>query len=530
MTRTYQADDTNERFADSDMEAYGDADRYAVLEGCAITYDVADLTFDVAAGFVLHNGNIVQVAAQANADTIVVDGSNPRWAVIRVDSGGTVDCFEGTAAATPEKPEVGDFVELAWIKPINGDTIADSIVTKLDKRIFVRQAFAKGSDIASASSLAVSGSLYRDVTGSTTITAIADAPTGWIQIFNFVSTPQLTHNGTSFILHSGINETMAAGDVKAFVHEGSGNWREIFNLSPSSGAAPASVNYLVGTADPTLSSEIVVGTTPGGELGNTWASPTVDATHSGSAHHAQAHDLESTGDHAQSGLTAGHVVRASAASVFGFAQLQHTDLGTVSADQHHAQSHTVASHSDTTGTGAELETLTDDSDASALHRHAEHATLFVSAANLTSPSSNGAADATTHGTNFSYPTKNYDTTTEEHADIAFPMPSGYAGSNITFTPYWTAASGSGTVSWEINTLVRVNSDVIDTALVDRGSSTDTLITALDLHIGPTVTWSSSLPTANDVVQLRISRDVAADTLGVDAKLIGVRVEFTELAA
>jgi hypothetical protein len=33
----------------------------------------------------------------------------------------------------------------------------------------------------------------------------------------------------------------------------------------------------------------VVGTTPGGELGGTWASPTVDATHSGSAHHTENH-------------------------------------------------------------------------------------------------------------------------------------------------------------------------------------------------------------------------------------------------
>lgn len=49
-------------------------------------------------------------------------------------------------------------------------------------------------------------------------------------------------------------------------------------------AAPATADYLVGTAQAGLSAEIVVGTTPGGELGNTWASPTVDATHSGSAH------------------------------------------------------------------------------------------------------------------------------------------------------------------------------------------------------------------------------------------------------
>jgi len=100
-------------------------------------------------------------------------------------------------------------------------------------------------------------------------------------------------------------------------------------------SAPIDVNYLVGTANSTLSAEIVVGTAPGGELGNTWASPTVDGTHSGSAHHADAH--------------------------------------------------TVASHSDTTITGAELtqlsgisvnvtdtnlNTLTDGSSTTSLHAHA----------------------------------------------------------------------------------------------------------------------------------------------------------------
>ena len=57
-------------------------------------------------------------------------------------------------------------------------------------------------------------------------------------------------------------------------------------LNASGGSAPADADYLVGTAHAGLSAEIVVGTTPGGELGNTWASPTVDATHAGSAHHA----------------------------------------------------------------------------------------------------------------------------------------------------------------------------------------------------------------------------------------------------
>jgi hypothetical protein len=51
-----------------------------------------------------------------------------------------------------------------------------------------------------------------------------------------------------------------------------------------SGGAPTTADYLVGTANGSLSAEIVVGTSPGGELGGTWASPTVDTVHSGSAH------------------------------------------------------------------------------------------------------------------------------------------------------------------------------------------------------------------------------------------------------
>ena len=44
----------------------------------------------------------------------------------------------------------------------------------------------------------------------------------------------------------------------------------------------------------------------------------------------------------------------------------HAALG----DAHHAESHTIVSHSDTTATGAELDTLTDGSNANGLHSHA----------------------------------------------------------------------------------------------------------------------------------------------------------------
>lgn len=47
-------------------------------------------------------------------------------------------------------------------------------------------------------------------------------------------------------------------------------------LDESGGGAPTDADYLVGTANGTLTNEIVVGTTPQGELGGTWGSPTLD--------------------------------------------------------------------------------------------------------------------------------------------------------------------------------------------------------------------------------------------------------------
>lgn len=70
------------------------------------------------------------------------------------------------------------------------------------------------------------------------------------------------------------NGSIAATDVQTAIQE----------VRDEAVGAPTTADYLVGTANGSLSAEIVVGTTPGGELGGTWASPTVDATHSGSSH------------------------------------------------------------------------------------------------------------------------------------------------------------------------------------------------------------------------------------------------------
>lgn len=81
------------------------------------------------------------------------------------------------------------------------------------------------------------------------------------------------------------------GDVPTY-DSGTGTW--VNEPGGGGGGAPTTADYLVGTAQGGLSAEIVVGATPGGELGGTWASPTVDATHSGSTHAAVQAAAEAT--------------------------------------------------------------------------------------------------------------------------------------------------------------------------------------------------------------------------------------------
>ena len=57
-------------------------------------------------------------------------------------------------------------------------------------------------------------------------------------------------------------------------------------------------------------------------------------------HHPRSHAIVG-GDHTASGLTAGWTIRATDATTFAWAQLQHGDLGGVSANQHHDQVHAI---------------------------------------------------------------------------------------------------------------------------------------------------------------------------------------------
>ena len=93
---------------------------------------------------------------------------------------------------------------------------------------------------------------------------------------NATFTSDLTIGGSTFFSGQGYNWPAAKGSTgQQATLDAAGNitWA----AAEGTGGAPTDVDYLVGTADGTLSNEIVVGATPGGELGGTWASPSVDS-------------------------------------------------------------------------------------------------------------------------------------------------------------------------------------------------------------------------------------------------------------
>lgn len=116
------------------MEMAANAQMYGVIGGCAVTLDAANLTLDIAAGAIMHNGTPVTVAAQVNALTLVADASNPRFALISLDSTGAAVLTSGTAASAPVPPDLGDYVPLMLVRIAAAATIA-STQTNYDQRV-----------------------------------------------------------------------------------------------------------------------------------------------------------------------------------------------------------------------------------------------------------------------------------------------------------------------------------------------------------------------------------------------------------
>lgn len=177
----------------------------------------------------------------------------------------TVDNSAGSDTLTVTKNSTTSVVAAGETGVFYTDGTTDDLVLFTAASTTLTYPFGKkGSDLASASTLdASSGTTgnYRDVTGTTTITAISNLGAGEELELQFDSTPTLQHNGTSFILPTADDIVCEAGDVARFRGEGSGNVRCV-SYQRKSGRP---LDYEAGTFTPGFDRETT------GDLSNSYA-------------------------------------------------------------------------------------------------------------------------------------------------------------------------------------------------------------------------------------------------------------------
>lgn len=160
-------------------------------------------------------------------------------------------------------------------------------------------------------------------------------------------------------------------------------------------------------------------------------------------------------------------------------------------------------------------------------------TIWVPVGAMTPATTSGAASIATTELTAGQPevvSCDFDTSADEYLLFSVALPKGWNEGTVTFVPYWTAASGSGGVSWALQAVALSNDDAHQTAFGTQQLSEDTLITANDIHVGPesSAITIAGTPAEGDIVFFRVLRDVSQtnDTLAVDAKLLGIKLHFT----
>tara|TARA_R110000796_G_scaffold48676_3_gene116733 strand:+ start:506 stop:2809 length:2304 start_codon:yes stop_codon:yes gene_type:complete len=157
--------------------------------------------------------------------------------------------------------------------------------------------------------------------------------------------------------------------------------------------------------------------------------------------------------------------------------------------------------------------------------------VYINAGAMIPRTTSGAASGTAElATNdIMVDSMDFDTAAEEGVGFWVTLPSEWDASTVKLKAHWTAASGSGTVKWDFAARAYADSDAIDQALGTEQGSTDTLITANDMHISPATAALTigGTAVAGEPIYFQVARDIATDTLGVDAQLIGVVLQYNE---
>lgn len=158
-------------------------------------------------------------------------------------------------------------------------------------------------------------------------------------------------------------------------------------------------------------------------------------------------------------------------------------------------------------------------------------TIPVLAGAMTSRTTNGAASGLSESTTnkVMLRTLDFDQTTAEYAQIAIPMPKSWNEGTVTVQFIWSAGA-TGNVVWACQGVALSDDDVIDTAFGTAQSVTDGVTATTDVMKSAftSAITIGGTPAAEDIVVFQFYRDAAngSDTLAADAKLIGVRINYT----
>ena len=129
----------------------------------------------------------------------------------------------------------------------------------------------------------------------------------------------------------------------------------------------------------------------------------------------------------------------------------------------------------------------------------------------------------------------FDKDSDEFAQFAVAFPKSWNEGTVTFQAFFTATStDTGTTAWGLSGVAIADNDSINTAFgtqvvatakAHSGTSNDLDVTA----VSGAVTIAGS-PSTDEQVFFQISRDVSADDLNADARLLGIKLFFTTDAA
>ena len=129
----------------------------------------------------------------------------------------------------------------------------------------------------------------------------------------------------------------------------------------------------------------------------------------------------------------------------------------------------------------------------------------------------------------------FDKDSDEFAQFAVAFPKSWNAGTVTFQAFFTATStDTGTTAWGLSGVALADNgdlntafgtQVVATAKAHSGTSND-----LDVAAESGAVTIAGSPGADEYVFFQISRDVSADDLNADARLLGIKLFFTTSAA